>query len=391
MTDVGPMALEEGGRVDFGRLRRERRARVDTLMAELDLDVLLLGREYNAKYAAGVRRLATGGTRPFAPGCVIVRATGECHVMSVWDEGIPDAVPHEHIFGMSWNPMTTVERLGRIPGVAAARRVGVDSMSPVFARLLAAAIPHGEIIDAETPLRRARITKTADELACVRTAVAIAEAALVAAGGALRPGGRERELLATFEERMAGFGTTIPAIEGTFCVTGPPGPGQPGLRRLVGEGAVNAGDLVAMRGGVLYGGYEGVVGRTWQCAGAGRTVDRRGFVALHDRWRQVIDAVVAACRPGATGADLRREYENTGESLPPFPVARSIGLGYEAPLAGSSLGPDFDARWRLEPGMVLAIEAVVTGARDAYFGAETVLVTPSGREVLSTLGDEPIR
>ena len=188
MTDVGPMALEEGGRVDFGRLRRERRARVDTLMAELDLDVLLLGREYNAKYAAGVRRLATGGTRPFAPGCVIVRATGECHVMSVWDEGIPDAVPHEHIFGMSWNPMTTVERLGRIPGVAAARRVGVDSMSPVFARLLAAAIPDGEIIDAETPLRRARITKTADELACVRTAVAIAEAALVAAGGALRPG-----------------------------------------------------------------------------------------------------------------------------------------------------------------------------------------------------------
>ena len=190
---------------------------------------------------------------------------------------------------------------------------------------------------------------------------------------------------------MAGFGTTIPAIEGTFCVTGPPGPGQPGLRRLVGEGAVNAGDLVAMRGGVLYGGYEGVVGRTWQCAGAGRTVNRRGFVALHDRWRQVIDAVVAACRRGATGADLRREYENTGESLPPFPVARSIGLGYEAPLAGSSLGPDFDARWRLEPGMVLAIEAVVTGARDAYFGAETVLVTPSGREVLSTLGDEPIR
>ena len=109
-----------------------------------------------------------------------------------------------------------------------------------------------------------------------------------------------------------------------------------------------------------------------------------------DRWRQVIDAVVAACRPGATGSDLRREYEKTGESLPPFPVARSIGLGYEAPLAGSSLGAGFDAGWRLEPGMVLAIEAAVAGARGAYLGAETVLVTPSGREVLSTLGDGPI-
>ena len=391
MTDVGPMALEEGGRVDFGRLRRQRRARVDALMAELDLDVLLLGREYNAKYAAGVRRLATGGTRPFAPGCVIVRATGECHVMSVWDEGIPEAVRHEHIFGMSWNPMTTMERLGRIRGMASARRVGVDSMSPVFARLLATAIPDGEIVDAETPLRRARMTKTADELACVRTAVAIAEAALVAAAGALRPGVRERELLATFEARMANFGTTIPASEGTFCVTGPPGPGQPGPRRLVGEGAVNAGDLVAMSGGVLYGGYEGVVGRTWPCSGAGRTVDLHGYAELHDRWRQVIDAVVAACRPGATGSDLRREYEKTGESLPPFPVARSIGLGYEAPLAGSSLGAGFDAGWRLEPGMVLAIEAAVAGARGAYLGAETVLVTPSGREVLSTLGDGPIR
>jgi Xaa-Pro dipeptidase len=391
MTGVGTMALEEGGRVDFGRLRRERRVRVDALMTELDLDVLLLGREYNAKYAAGVRRLATGGTRPFAPSCVIVRATGECHVMNVWDEGIPEAVQRDHIFGMSWNPMRTIERLGRIPGVAEARRVGIDSMSPVFARLLAGAIPDAEIIDAETPLRQARFVKTADEVECIRTAVAIAEAALVAAAGALRPGVRERDLLATFEDRMAGFGTTVPAIEGTFCVTGPAASGQPGLRRLVGEGTVNAGDLVAMGGGVLYAGYEGAVGRTWPCAGPGSSVDQRAYGELHDRWRKVVGAVVEACRAGATGADLRAAYENTGESLPPFPVARSIGLGYEAPVAGSPLGADFDARWRLEPGMVLALDAVVAGARGAWFGTETVLVTRSEPEILSTLGDQPVR
>lgn len=383
---VGAMALEEGGRVDFERLRRERRARVDTVMDDLDLDVLLLGREPNARYATGVRRLAVASTRPFAPGCVIVRATGAVHLLSTWDDGVPAEVPREHLFGITWNPQSYVAVLGAIAGARDARRVGVDAMTPLFADLVRVAIPEGSLVDAAPALLAARMRKTADEVACVRTAVAITEAALVAAADALRPGVRERELLGVFDERMASMGATVPAVEGTFCVT-PAAPAP--LRRLVGDGAVDAGDLVAMAAGALYAGYAGPVARTWPCGVGGSGPARAAQGELHRRWERLWGRLADVLRPGATGADLRAAYEASGEPLGLSPVARSVGIGYEAPVAGSTLGASFDARWRLDPGMVLAVEGWVAGADGGYLGGETVLITDDGHEVLSTLGHGP--
>ena len=46
---LGTMALYDGARVDFARLRRERRERVLDAMRERDLDVLIFGREPNAR------------------------------------------------------------------------------------------------------------------------------------------------------------------------------------------------------------------------------------------------------------------------------------------------------------------------------------------------------
>ena len=57
MVSLGTMALEEGGRVDFARLREERLGRVLAAMDERELDVLLIGREPNAQYISGARRL----------------------------------------------------------------------------------------------------------------------------------------------------------------------------------------------------------------------------------------------------------------------------------------------------------------------------------------------
>ena len=63
----------------------------------------------------------------------------------------------------------------------------------------------------------------------------------------------------------------------------------------------------------------------------------------------------------------------------------SIGIGVEAPIAGSALGPEFDAQWRLEPGMTLEVQAYTAGAAGGYLGLETVLITTDGHEVLSVL------
>ena len=59
---LGTAALEEGGRVDFAALRAARRARLFEAMERAGLDACLFGREANARYVSGARRLWWGRT-----------------------------------------------------------------------------------------------------------------------------------------------------------------------------------------------------------------------------------------------------------------------------------------------------------------------------------------
>ncbi|MCU1459910.1 MAG: aminopeptidase family protein [Actinomycetia bacterium] len=391
MVNLGTMALDEGGRIDFDRLRSDRRARVFAMMAEQGLDALILSRESNVRYATGAHRLWVAGTRPFGPGCVLVGETGAVHLMSTWDEGIPAEIPREHLFGMSWNPLILVERLQAIDGLASARRVGVDAMGPLWTQLLPLAAPEAAFVDGEGALRAVRMRKSADEVVCIRTAVAIAEASLSTAIDTIRPGVRERELAGAFAQRMTEFGLTAPAMQGVFCATDPDVGGRSSrLRRIPGDRAVDEGTLVAIAGGVLYAGYEGSVGRTQPCTGRGSRTVTHQQRELFERWSAVWTRIADVLHPGATGADLRAAYEASGEPLPGFPIALSVGVGVEAPIAGSKLGPEFDRQWTLGPGTVLEVQAYVAGVAGGYLGLETVLITDDGHEVLSTLTHGPL-
>src|SRR5258708_39048611 len=129
---------------DAFALRTGRRARALAQMEADDLDVLVLGRQANVRYVTGAPQLWVAGTRPFAPICVLVRATGEIHLNSSWDEGIPEEIGHDHLYGLAWNPMTNIEVLKRIEGASTARRVGTDAMSPSFDQLLPQAFPNAQ-------------------------------------------------------------------------------------------------------------------------------------------------------------------------------------------------------------------------------------------------------
>src|SRR5205085_8355763 len=104
-------------------------------MAREGVDVLLLGREGNARYVSGARRLFLAGERAFAPGCVVVRESAAVHLLSVTDFGIPAAVPRLNLYPISWNPATTIGRIAAIPGVESVNRVGVDALTPLLAAL----------------------------------------------------------------------------------------------------------------------------------------------------------------------------------------------------------------------------------------------------------------
>src|SRR5271157_5732485 len=180
---------------DDHALRTGRRQRALEQMAAHDLDILVLGRQANVRYVTGTPQLWVAGTRPFGPACVLVRETGAIHLLSTWDEGVPDDIPHENLYGISWNPMNTMAALRRIDGTATARRVGTDALSPVFAQLLPTVFPNAELVDGELAMRAARRIKTAEEVAALREAIRVAEVGLAAAVAELRPGVSEKTLV----------------------------------------------------------------------------------------------------------------------------------------------------------------------------------------------------
>jgi Xaa-Pro dipeptidase len=361
---------------DERALRTGRRRRVLDQMATHDLDVLVLGRQANIRYVTGAPQLWVAGTRPFGPSCVLVRETGAVHLLSTWDEGVPEDIPHENLYGISWNPANTMAALRRIDGAATARRVGTDALSPVFAQLLPTAFPSAELVDGELAMRAARRIKTAEEVVALREAIVVAEAGLAAAVAELRPGVREQALAGVMLEAMAAGGVSTPSNQEFAWVTSPDHP----WRRVDGDGRdgrVRDGDLVAFSAGVLAGGYMGEVGRTWPAGGAANAGP------LYRRWEGLWARLLAVCQAGCGAGELLAAYQAAGEPAPPMPIARGLGMGFDPPVISQFL-PDTAAHERLEPGMVLAVTGYVfERGVGAVFGREAVLITDNGPDVLT--------
>jgi Xaa-Pro dipeptidase len=354
-------------------LRTGRRARAMAQMEAFDLDVLVLGRQANVRYVTGAPQLWVAGTRPFAPICVVVRATGEIHLNSSWDEGMPEEIDHDHLYGLAWNPMTLIEVLKNIDGSATAGRVGTDALSPTFGQLLPIAFPNADLVDGELAMRTARRIKTAEEVVALRGATRVAEAGLAAGLSELSPGITEQSLTGAMLEAMAAGGVSTSATQDGAWVTSREHRWRQGPRdRLVADG-----DLVAFASGALADGYVGEVGRTVPIG------DVSGADELFDRSNALWDKLIAACKPGAPASDLLVAYEVAGELLPPMPVAHGLGLGFDPPVVSPDL-PETSTEEHLDPGTVLAVTGYVWAQGvGAVYQRDAVLITDDGAEVLT--------
>jgi Xaa-Pro aminopeptidase len=382
--NLGTGVVEHRERVDFKALREARLTRFLAAMDELGLDACFFGREANARYVSGVRRLWTAQSRPFVPACVVVRGDEpvvELLAFSASYEDIPAEVDLDHFYPVTWNPVNLVERFRALPAMHDARRVGFDGLSPLFEGMLREALPGAEFVGVEDTMRAIRRVKLPDEITCLRTAAAIAESSLYAAIAELAPGATEQHLRAAFLERMCTLGTSQFAQQGTFTVLDP---GRP-LRWSTTDRVLEAGDAVALAGGALWAGYEGSLARTWPCGPPS--------AAQHDayeRWRAVTDAVVDECRPGRTGTELHRAFERSGGGEPQMTIAYAVGLGYEGPIAGPGMSPELERAQVLERDMVVAVRHFAAGPTASYHGEDMVLVTDGEPERLTTLGAGPL-
>jgi Xaa-Pro dipeptidase len=368
---------------DDGALRVARRERVLAEMERADVDILVIGREANARYVAGVRRLWTAGSRAFGPGCVLMR-DGSIHLLSTWDEGVPDDIPREHLYGISFNSQTFLRVLSELDGAATARIVATDALTRSGAGMLATAFPNAAVIDGEQLLRRARSAKMPTEVDAIRASVAIAERALAATLDALRPGVTERHLTGVFMEAMANQGVTTPATQDVAWITSPRQPWERSSR----DTPVAEGDLVAFDAGVISDGYFGELSRTI-IVGEPSARESTTVRTLFRRRDELLDRLLEACVPGAPASDLLDAYAAAGVEAPPMPVARGLGHGFDLPLVSHAL-PETAAAERLEPGMVFGLSAFVW---ESGFGAaytqQPVVVGDDGAQPLASQTLDP--
>jgi Xaa-Pro aminopeptidase len=343
-------------------------------MDAANIDILITGREANARYIAGVPRLWLAGSRPFGPGCILERNSRSIHLVSTWDEGVPDDIPHENLHGITFNSANTLKMLQGIEGAATARTVATDGLMPSTVKLIRNAFPAADLVDGEEMLRRIRAVKMPDEIEAIRSAVRLAEDSLAAAEATLTVGVTERHLTAVFMEAMATAGVTTPTTQDVAWITSKTSPWSRATR----DTAVREGDLIVLDAGVIRNGYIGEVGRT---RAVGDITSVAG--ALLARWDELWDRLLSACRPGTRTTALLAAYQSAGLPAPPFPVARGLGLGNDLPLVSAEL-PRTAAEQRLESGMVLALTAYVwqEGVGGVY-GQEPIVITDAGPDLLS--------
>ena len=291
-----------------------------TAMARNDTDALVLGREANARTVCGANRLWIAGTRAFAPGCVVVRSTRAAHLLANSDAGF-EGFPRDHLYPVTWNPEHLLASLEAIPGLADARTVGVDGMSPGMYELLRGLLPRARFVDAGPVIAELWALQSSEKVHAVHEAARVACNGLAAMAAFLRDGVRARVLRGICAARFAALGVTTSAFE---AVAAPIDGGA--STWLPPERLLGAGESVALRAGALRDGWEASLARTYVVGE--QSVEQRPPIG----WKEAL----ALCRPGTYVGQLR-DLEA---------VVYGVGRGVEP----------YDDNMRLRAGMVCALE-----------------------------------
>lgn len=388
-------------RPDLPRMRAERFARLQDELVRQDLHGLVLLTTSTVSYAAGVTGPGEDSGRAglFRPVVVVVRGERAPHVYAARRDGLPPELPDDHVHGPLFPDLDDGAE-GLVHALAehfpAGSRLAVDHLTHPMRRHLDAYEWH----DGRGALAPAKLHKTPDELACIRTAQRISELAMVDAREALRPGIRQCDLSAIFLRRAFELGASAGCIDpiwqvmpawreqGPWTSHGGLAYPTPTTDRILREG-----DVIWVDAGILWEGYASDYGQTW-ITGA-HPVPRPRQTEQFRRWRRVVDAVLEVLGPGVSATALGRAAIEANDGVRPwiehFYLAHGVGTdSAEMPLVGTDLGAEFDDAQIMEPGMVVVLEPVVwDDGAGGYRAEDIVAVTDTGWVALSGPTDDP--
>lgn len=262
----------------------------------------------------------------------------------------------------------------------AEQRIAVDHLSPIGAQALSAR--QIIVIDGEALLEHARLIKSAEEIACIRHAIAVAELGMAAMREALRPGLTENELWSILHQTNIAHGGEW--IETRLLSSGPRT--NPWMQEC-GHRAIEAGDLVAFDTDMIgpYG-YCADISRTYLCGSRPPTHEQR---RLYRASFEQLEHNRALFGPGRTLREVvEAEWPIPEEFLPyRYGLAHGVGLKDEYPFLPNRADLDrlSDPDQPIQPGMVFSLESYIgaVAGREGVKLEDQILITNQGVEVLS--------
>jgi len=365
-------------------------ARLDRLMDEAGMDVLLASTKHNVQYLLGGHRSfffdtmdAIGITR-YLPVVVYVKGAPEKagffgHRM----EGYQTALKPFWVSEINTKSSGAVdvmvaaaEYLRRLGGNF--RRIGVElSFLPVgSADTLLKAFPDSELKDALFVLERLRSRKTPEELEKLRLASELVIDSMLAVINSHGPGATKAEMAEALRREETARGLIF-----DYCLIA----AGSSLNRAPSDQRWEKGDVLSVDSG---GNYQGYIGDLARMGVAGEPdAELQDLLAEVDSVQQ---AAFKAIRPGVNGSEIyaaaepilkKSKLHNHYEFL-----AHGMGLvSHEAPRL-TNAGPvpydAYDADRPLEQGMVVSVETTLLHPRRGFIKLEdTVAVTPTGHEI----------
>ena len=377
------------GQPDLARMRADRHLRLQQLLETQGLDGLVLLASSSVAYATGADSPGEDSGRAglFRSVAVVVRGSDAPHLFTPYWDGAPPELPPDHLHGPLFPDLEDgidelAEALGRL--FATGARLGVDEQTHPMLGALGGYVWS----DARDVLGPAKVTKTPDEVSCVREAQRITELAMDATRDTLHPGVRQTDLSGTFLRRIFELGATANAIDPIWQVMGPTRAENPWTSHgdlayptSTTDRILRDGDVIWVDAGISHHGYASDYGRTWLTSSAPSPSDQQ--LAQFRRWRSVVDAALELLKPGVTALELGRAAIAANDGVKPWIEHFYLGHGVgtdsaEMPLIGTDLGEAFDASLVMVPGMVVVFEPVIWDEGAAGYRSEDIVAVTDG-------------
>lgn len=369
--------------------------RLDRLMEDAGLDVVLATSKHNVQYLLGGHRahffdyMDAIGVSRYLP--VFVYPQGAPEKATYIGHRLETAQRENKPFWVAESQTassTSVDAMQmalaymRKAGIKP-RAIGVEvGFLPFDAGMaLREALPDSQLKDASYALERLRARKSPEELRKLRTASDLVIDSMLAVIAAHGPGTTKQQLVEAMRREEVSRGLTF-----EYCLVA----AGTSHNRAASEQKWQHGDVLSLDSG---GNYHGYIGDLARMAILGEP-DSELEDLLGDI-EEIQRSAFRAIRPGAMGQEV---YAAAEERLGRSParehmhfLAHGMGLiSHEAPRLTNS-GPvpysDEDAHRPLEPGMVVSVETTLHHPRRGFIKLEdTAVVTASGHEIYGDRG-----